>query len=62
MEVHNADLYHCQKCGRVERRVGEVEAPICCNQQMAKAGKETIAVEAKPAHVGAASGSTGADH
>lgn len=41
-ETHNANIYHCVKCGRVEHVALEAKPPECCGQSMAKAFTETI--------------------
>lgn len=48
MKIHNVDLYHCQKCGKVTRREGNVAAPECCGQRMTKAASETVSAELPP--------------
>lgn len=42
MKIHNAIVYHCISCGRVEHSNLEAEPPACCGQTMAKACAQTI--------------------
>ena len=42
METHNASIYHCLTCGRVEHVGLEAKPPECCGHAMAKAFTETI--------------------
>jgi hypothetical protein len=41
-ETHNATIYHCVACGRVEHAELESKPPECCGQAMAKAFTETV--------------------
>ncbi len=41
-ETHNANIYHCVKCGRVEHVELEATPPQCCGHSMAKAFTETV--------------------
>lgn len=42
MTTHNASIYHCQACGRVEHAELQAPTPQCCGRAMAIAGEETI--------------------
>lgn len=42
METHNATIYHCVTCGRVQHVELEAKPPQCCGQTMAKAFTETV--------------------
>lgn len=42
MKTHNASIYHCTSCGRIEHVESEAEPPQCCGQTMAKACAETV--------------------
>jgi hypothetical protein len=42
METHNASIYHCVTCGRVEHAELEAQPPECCGHAMAKAFTETV--------------------
>lgn len=42
MKTHNASIYHCLSCGRVQHAESEAEPPKCCGQTMAKACAETV--------------------
>jgi hypothetical protein len=42
MKTHNANIYHCISCGRIEHVESEVEPPLCCGNKMAKACAETV--------------------
>ena len=42
MKTHNASIYHCISCGRVEHAELKAELPQCCGQPMAIAAAETI--------------------
>lgn len=42
MKTHNASIYHCISCGRVEHAESEAEPPQCCRHSMTKACPETI--------------------
>lgn len=42
MKTHNASIYHCISCGRIEHVDSEAEPPQCCGQMMAKACAETV--------------------
>ena len=42
MKTHNASIYHCISCGRVEHADLESVPPQCCGHTMAKACAETI--------------------
>ncbi len=37
MTIHDVDIYHCQKCGRVLSAEHESEVPECCGEKMAQA-------------------------
>jgi len=41
-ETHNANIYHCVTCGRVEHVELEAKPPECCGHSMAKAFTETV--------------------
>ena len=41
-ETHNASIYHCVTCGRVEHVELDAKTPQCCGKAMAKAFTETI--------------------
>ena len=50
METHNASIYHCVTCGRVEHAELDAKPPDCCGHTMAKAFTESIpAVDFVPA-------------
>jgi hypothetical protein len=42
MKTHNASIYHCVTCGRVEHVELKAKPPQCCGHKMAKAATETI--------------------
>jgi hypothetical protein len=42
MKTHNANIYHCVTCGRVEHTELTAKPPDCCGHTMAKAAAETI--------------------
>ena len=42
MEIHNVDLFHCLKCGKVVRREKDAPVPTCCGEQMVKAAAQTV--------------------
>jgi hypothetical protein len=42
MKTHNAPIYHCIACGRVEHTEAAAEAPKCCGSTMAKAATDTV--------------------
>jgi glycine oxidase len=37
------DLYHCQKCGRVGRRIPGLSVPTCCETAMVRAAQASVA-------------------
>jgi len=41
-ETHNANIYHCVTCGRVEHVELEAKPPNCCGHSMARACTETV--------------------
>lgn len=45
MKTHNAIIYHCISCGRIEHVESETEPPQCCGQMMVKACAETVRVD-----------------
>ena len=42
MKTHNAAIYHCRTCGRVEHAELTAKPPQCCGHPMVKAAEETI--------------------
>jgi DNA-directed RNA polymerase subunit RPC12/RpoP len=42
MKTHNAIIYHCLSCGKIEHRDQGQEAPSCCGKLMVKAAAETV--------------------
>jgi hypothetical protein len=42
MTTHNALIYHCAVCGRVEHAELEAAQPQCCGRAMDKACAETV--------------------
>jgi hypothetical protein len=42
MKTHNAIVYHCISCGRIEHTELEAEPPLCCGHAMAKACAQTV--------------------
>jgi DNA-directed RNA polymerase subunit RPC12/RpoP len=42
MKTHNAIIYHCLSCGKIDHRDPGLEAPSCCGKTMVKAAAETI--------------------
>lgn len=42
MKTHNAAIYHCPTCGRVEHAELTAQPPQCCGHPMLKAAEETI--------------------
>jgi len=42
MKTHNANIYHCESCGRVVHAEFEAKPPQCCGHTMAKACEETV--------------------
>jgi len=42
MKTHNAIVYHCISCGRVEHTELELQPPLCCGHAMAKACTQTV--------------------
>ena len=40
--MHNAAIYHCLRCGRVDHRELELDVPGCCGRKMIKSAEETI--------------------
>jgi hypothetical protein len=45
MKTHNASIYHCLRCGRVEHLESDAKAPECCGSEMTEASTETISGE-----------------
>jgi hypothetical protein len=37
MTIHDVDIYHCQKCGRICSCEHEERVPECCGEKMARA-------------------------
>ena len=42
MKTHNATIYHCVTCGRVEHTALDAVPPQCCGEPMTKSAGETI--------------------
>lgn len=42
MKTHNAIVYHCVSCGRIEHAELESPPPLCCGHAMAKACAQTV--------------------
>jgi hypothetical protein len=44
MKTHNANIYHCLSCGRIEHAGLEADPPQCCGHPMTKACENTVGV------------------
>lgn len=42
MKTHNALIYHCESCGRVEHAELQASEPQCCGRAMEKACGESV--------------------
>lgn len=42
MKACKVVIYHCLKCGKIEKLESSIEAPACCGQKMANAAQQTV--------------------
>lgn len=47
MQIHNEDIFHCVRCGKMVRQKQQQAVPYCCDAPMARAACQTVEITAE---------------